>query len=947
MEQRRSSQSFKRKELVAKLNATGVRAFKAAADTAKLRGNPYVELVHFIQQLVLSERSDVQMIIADAGLDVSRLTADMTRAIDKLPYGATSVEEFSDHIFHAIQEGWNLATLEFGVEEVRSAHILLACLKTPVLEGLVSKISAEFDKIDADGVISRFADVTEGSLEAGSPAVAAVAETPMKRGPGGDSALAKYATDLTQRARDGKIDPVVGRDPEIRQIVDILMRRRQNNPILTGEAGVGKTAVVEGFALRIAQGDVPPTLQNVSVRMLDVGLMQAGASVKGEFEKRLKAVIDEVQASEVPIILFIDEAHTLIGAGGAAGTGDAANLLKPALARGELRTIAATTWAEYKQHIEKDPALTRRFQVVKIEEPSEAVAVLMLRGVAGVLEQHHKVQILDEAIEAAVALSHRYIPARQLPDKAVSLLDTACARVAISQHATPAEVEDILRRRQALEVERGIIGREAAIGIDVADRQARVDAGLAETETTLAAAQARWDREKALVSEILDLRGKLRGEGVPLDAAAAGEAGAETIAAEPPASETPEAKPLESKAADSKPVKSKGSKGKAAKGEVAKAEAAVAETIAEGSADSAADLARLRELMAELVAAQGETPLILPSVDRNAVAAVVQDWTGIPTGRMLSSQTEKALKLAVTLSERVVGQDHAMEMIARRVQTSRAGLGAPEKPVGVFLLCGPSGVGKTETALALAETLYGGEQNLISINMSEFQEAHTVSTLKGAPPGYVGYGKGGILTEAVRRKPYSVILLDEVEKAHPDVHEIFFQVFDKGMMDDSEGRRIDFKNTLILLTSNVGSDVIMDRTRNGTVRTGIDDLDTALRAPLLKVFPAAFLGRVVTIPYYPLSDAMIEAITRHQFAKIARRLRATNDAELVIGDGVMDLVKARCTEIESGGRMIDAILTNTLLPELSRGVLNRSLEGAKMTKVTVGASAEGFTYSFE
>ncbi|TGT67763.1 ATP-dependent Clp protease ATP-binding subunit [bacterium M00.F.Ca.ET.159.01.1.1] len=940
MEQRRSSQSFKRKELVAKLNATGVRAFKAAADTAKLRGNPYVELVHFIQQLVLSERSDVQMIVADAGIDASRLTADMTRAIDKLPYGATSIEEFSDHIFHAIQEGWNLATLEFRAEEVRSAHILLACLKTPVLEGLVSKISAEFDKIDADGVISRFADVTEGSLEAGSPPAEPATETPMKRGPGGDSALAKYATDLTQRARDGKIDPVVGRDPEIRQIVDILMRRRQNNPILTGEAGVGKTAVVEGFALRIAQGDVPPTLQNVSVRMLDVGLMQAGASVKGEFEKRLKAVIDEVQASEVPIILFIDEAHTLMGAGGAAGTGDAANLLKPALARGELRTIAATTWAEYKQHIEKDPALTRRFQVVKIEEPSEAVAVLMLRGVAGVLEQHHKVQILDEAIEAAVSLSHRYIPARQLPDKAVSLLDTACARVAVSQHATPAEVEDILRRRQALEVEKGIIGREAAIGIEVAERRARVDAGLAETETALAAAQARWDREKALVSEILDLRAKLRGEGVPLDEAAAEEAAAETQSAP----KAPEQKPAEDKVAEAKAAEAKKTKTSKAKG----SKAAKAEAVSAQPADqAAADLARLRELMAELAAAQGETPLILPSVDRNAVAAVVQDWTGIPTGRMLSSQTEKALKLAATLSERVVGQDHAMEMIARRVQTSRAGLGAPEKPVGVFLLCGPSGVGKTETALALAETLYGGEQNLISINMSEFQEAHTVSTLKGAPPGYVGYGKGGILTEAVRRKPYSVILLDEVEKAHPDVHEIFFQVFDKGMMDDSEGRRIDFKNTLILLTSNVGSDVIMDRTKNGAVRTGIDDLDTALRAPLLKVFPAAFLGRVVTIPYYPLSDTMIEAITRHQFGKIARRLRVTNDAELVIGDGVMDLVKARCTEIESGGRMIDAILTNTVLPELSRGVLNRSLEGKKMTKVIVGASTEGFTYSFE
>ncbi|AZO63644.1 MULTISPECIES: type VI secretion system ATPase TssH [unclassified Mesorhizobium] len=916
MEQRRSSQSVKRKELVDKLNLTGKRAFASAAAAAKLRGNPYVELVHFIEQLVLSDRCDVQLIIADVGVDMGRLASDMTRAVDKLPYGATSIEEFSDHIFHAIQEAWSLATLEFRVKEVRSAHVLLACLKTPVLEGLLSKISGEFDRIDADAVIARFAEVTGGSLEAGSPAAAPAAETP-RRAPGGDSPLAKYATDLTQRARDGKIDPVVGRDPEIRQIVDILMRRRQNNPILTGEAGVGKTAVVEGFALRIAEGDVPPTLQGVSVRMLDVGLMQAGASVKGEFEKRLKAVIDEVQSSETPVILFIDEAHTLIGAGGAAGTGDAANLLKPALARGELRTIAATTWAEYKQHIEKDPALTRRFQVVKIDEPSEAVAVLMLRGVAGVLEQHHKVQILDEAIEAAVGLSHRYIPARQLPDKAVSLLDTACARVAISQHATPAEVEDILRRRQALEVERAIIGREAAIGIDVADRQARVETGLAEAELTLAAAQERWDREKALVGEILELRARLRGEGVPLDAVESPEAVAETAGADVPETKAPETDADATATADPSPP------------------------------DPAADLARLRELMAELAEAQGETPLILPSVDRNAVAAVVQDWTGIPTGRMLSSQTEKALRLAATLSERVVGQDHAMEMIARRVQTSRAGLGAPEKPVGVFLLCGPSGVGKTETALALAETLYGGEQNLISINMSEFQEAHTVSTLKGAPPGYVGYGKGGILTEAVRRKPYSVILLDEVEKAHPDVHEIFFQVFDKGMMDDSEGRRIDFKNTLILLTSNVGSEVIMDRTRNGTVRSGLQDLDTALRSPLLKVFPAAFLGRVVTIPYYPLSDTMIESITHHQFAKIARRLRATNDAELIIGDGVMDLVKARCTEIESGGRMIDAILTNTLLPELSRGVLNRSLEGEKMTKVTVGASEGGFTYSFE
>ncbi|UWU18881.1 type VI secretion system ATPase TssH (plasmid) [Rhizobium sullae] len=903
-------QSFKRKELVGKLNPVCLRAFKAAADAAKLRGNPYVELVHWIEQLALVDRADFQLILNDAGVDLGRLAADMARAIDKLPYGATSIEEFSDHIFHAIQEAWSLASLQFGSEEVRGVHVLLACRKVAVLDGLLLKISAEFDRIEADSVIPRLDDVLAGSLENAGKAEAPEPSR-KKRPAGGDSALAKYATDLTRRARDGQVDPVLGRDPEIRQIVDILMRRRQNNPILTGEAGVGKTAVVEGFALRLAEGDVPPPLKGVALHLLDIGLMQAGASVKGEFEKRLKTVIEEVQASETPIILFIDEAHTLIGAGGAAGTGDAANLLKPALARGELRTIAATTWAEYKQHIEKDPALTRRFQVVKVEEPDEEAAILMLRGVAGVLEKHHQVQILDEAIETAVSLSHRYIPARQLPDKAVSLLDTACARVAVSQHATPAEVEDLLRRKQSLEVEQGIIGREAAIGIEVAERPSKVEASLAETESALLAAKARWEKEQSMVSKILDLRARLRGKGVKLDAVLAeGEADAELPAA----------------ADVDLPEQERGDSVLPNQG---------------------ADLARLKVLMAELAGVQGETPLILLSVDRNAVASVVQDWTGIPVGRMLTSQTEKALQLAKVLGERVVGQEFAMESIARRVQTSRAGLGSPEKPVGVFLLCGPSGVGKTETALALAEALYGGEQNLISINMSEFQEAHTVSTLKGAPPGYVGYGKGGVLTEAVRRRPYSVILLDEVEKAHPDVHEIFFQVFDKGMMDDSEGRRIDFRNTLILLTSNVGSDVIMKRTDGGRTRPPLEELESALRPPLLKVFPPAFLGRVIVVPYYPLSDSMIDAITQHHFAEIARRLRASHDAELVIGNGVLELIKARCTEVESGGRMIDAILTNTLLPTLSQGVLNWALEGKRLTKATVGASAEGFTYAFE
>ena len=904
MAQRGSNETMKRKELVGKLNPLCFKALSAASQAAKGRGNPYIELVHFIEALYDSPRSDFQILCTAAGIDPGKMQADLIRAVDALPHGASSVTDFSDHVFHAIREGWTYGSLEFGEDQVRSAYLLLGALKIPVLEGLLFKISLEFDKIDVASISTQLGDLLMDSVEAAAPQAG---DAPMARQkPGGQSALAQYATNLTERARDGKIDPVIGRDPEIRQIIDILMRRRQNNPILTGEAGVGKTAVVEGFALRLARGDVPPQLKAVDLHMLDIGLMQAGASVKGEFEKRLKAVIDEVQSSERPIILFIDEAHTLIGAGGSAGTGDAANLLKPALARGELRTVAATTWSEYKEHIEKDPALTRRFQVVKVEEPSEKAAVQMLRGIAGVLEKHHKVEILDEAIEAAVALSHRYIPSRQLPDKAISLLDTSCARVAVSQHATPAEVEDTMRRQSALEVEQGIIEREEAIGIDVGDRKVDVEAGLVKVAAELTEATARWEAEKALVEEILDLRAKLRGAGAALDeTGAVGDAPAETPDEEPsePTTPTPEQR--------------------------------------------AELLTTLRAKMATLAEMQGERPLILPSVDRNAVGSVVQDWTGIPMGRMLASQTERALELAGILAERVVGQDHAMGQIANRIQTSYAGLGAPEKPIGVFMLCGPSGVGKTETALALAETLYGGEQNLISINMSEFQEAHTVSTLKGAPPGYVGYGKGGILTEAVRRHPYSVILLDEVEKAHPDVHEIFFQVFDKGMMDDSEGRRIDFKNTLILLTSNVGSEEIMRMTGDGKHGADLEALGVALRPPLLKVFPAALLGRVVTIPYYPLSDAMIEAIASHKLRGIARRLEAGHGAELVIGDGVMATIKARCTEIESGGRMVDAILTNTLLPELSRQVLNRKLEGAVLTRVTVTGTDAGFAYAFE
>ena len=898
----RGGETVKRRELVGVLNPTCLKAFSEAARAAKARGNPYVELAHLAEALSLSPRSDWEILLAASGADMGKLRQDTERALDALPRGATAVEEFSDHIFRAIQEAWSVASLG-GATQVRSSGLLLQSLRVPVLEALLLKVSAEYGRVDPSTLEPALPDLLGPSAEGAAPEAAP--EAP-KAGAGAQGALGKYATNLTQRARDGKMDPVIGRDPEIRQVVDILLRRRQNNPILTGEAGVGKTAVVEGFALRLARGDVPPQLRGTELHMLDIGLMQAGASMKGEFEKRLKSVMDEVQASPTPLILFIDEAHTLIGAGGAAGTGDAANLLKPALARGELRTVAATTWSEYKEHIEKDPALTRRFQVVKVEEPSEDTAIRMLRGTAAVLEAHHKVEVLDEAIEAAVRLSHRYIPARQLPDKAISLLDTACARVAVSQHATPPEVEDAERRLASLRVEEGIVEREGRIGIEVTDRAAKVAEALAGAEAALADATRRWEAEQALVGEVLDLRARLRRAGEPIEAAPDAPPGATDTEDQGSAEQAPLA-PEERQAA----------------------------------------LAALRAKAARLAEAQGERPLILPAVDRAAVGAVVQDWTGIPLGRMLASQTERALNLAAILAERVVGQDHAMRAIANRVQTAAAGLGAPEKPQGVFMLCGPSGVGKTETALALAETLYGGEGNLISINMSEFQEAHTVSTLKGAPPGYVGYGKGGVLTEAVRRRPYSVVLLDEVEKAHPDVHEIFFQVFDKGMMDDSEGRRIDFKNTLIILTSNAGTDEIMAATDGGRAEADPEDLSRRLRAPLLEVFPPALLGRLVVVPYLPLSAAMIDSIAGQKLSGIARRLKAAYGADLLMGDGAMDLIRSRATEIESGGRMIDAILTNTLLPELSRQVLGRRLAGEALHKVTVTGGPDGFAYAFE
>jgi type VI secretion system protein VasG len=899
-----------------KLDALAYQAVEGATVFCKLRGNPYVELEHWIAQIVQQPDTDWHRILKHYAVDSSVLAKDLTAALDRLPRGATSISDIADNVTNAVERGWVYGSLMYGDGVVRSGYVLLGMLKTSFLRNALFAISRQFERVKPDDLSDNLPKIVAGSPEdgqrasdgsgvgGGAPGEASSAIAPAAMGK--QEALKKFTTDLTEQARKGTMDPIVGRDDEIRQLVDILMRRRQNNPILVGEAGVGKTAVVEGFAQRIARGDVPPSLKDVRLLTLDVGLLQAGASMKGEFEQRLRSVIEEVQSSPKPIILFIDEAHTLVGAGGAAGTGDAANLLKPALARGTLRTVAATTFAEYKKHIEKDPALTRRFQTVQVDEPDEAKAILMMRGVASTMEKHHQVQILDEALEAAVRLSHRYIPARQLPDKSVSLLDTACARVAVSLHATPAEVDDCRKRIESLETELGIIGREKAIGIDVARREDDATGFLAAERTRLAGLEARWNEERALVDELLGLRAKLR--------------------------------------AGIAPVEGTGSK---LETDAAALAAAEGMTESDRSAERKGWLTQLTAVQDRLAALQGETPLILPTVDYQAVASVVGDWTGIPVGRMARNEIETILKVADTLSQRVIGQDHAMQMIAKRIQTSRAGLDNPSKPIGVFMLAGTSGVGKTETALALAEALYGGEQNLITINMSEFQEAHTVSTLKGAPPGYVGYGEGGVLTEAVRRKPYSVVLLDEVEKAHSDVHEMFFQVFDKGYMEDGEGRSIDFKNTLILLTTNAGTELIANLCKDPDLMPDPEGMAKALREPLLKVFPPALLGRLVTIPYYPLSDEMLAKIVRLQLGRIKKRVEARYKIPFEVDDDVVKLVVSRCTESESGGRMIDAILTNTMLPDISREFLTRMMEGRSIDRVRVVARDQQFEYSFD
>ncbi|HWE99979.1 MAG TPA: type VI secretion system ATPase TssH [Caulobacteraceae bacterium] len=879
-----------RTALFGRLNPTALKAIETATGFCKMRGNPYVELVHWIHILQQDPRNDVAAIRSAFGLDDTRLARDLVAALDGLPRGATSISDFSPQIEEAIEKGWIYASLMFSAGRVRSGHLIYGMLKTPTLRNALFSISLEFRKIQVEKLGDEFEKICASSSEiavAGSDAggLGVGQGDTAASGGGGDQALAQFSIDLTEKARKGEIDRIVGRDAEIRQVIDILLRRRQNNPILIGEAGVGKTAVVEGFARRIVDGDVPPVLKDVTLRALDIGLLQAGASVKGEFEKRLRAVIDEVEASPKPIILFIDEAHTLIGAGGSAGTGDAANLLKPALARGRLRTLAATTYAEYRQYFEKDPALTRRFQTVTVGEPETDKAIAMIRSVAPMMEAHHHVVVLDEAMEAAVKLSQRYIPARQLPDKAVSLLDTASARVAVSQHATPAQVEDRNRRVELLEVELEIARREAHGLYSQGAGIAKLEEQIAEARAAADEMIAKWDAEKLALEAVVAAR-------------------------------------------------------------LALTEARTAAQEAGEPLDEATHRDALSSAVEAMRAVQGDQPMVFGVVDSDAVAAVVGDWTGIPIGRMVKDEIAAILKIETELKTRVIGQDSAMDEIAKRVKTSRAKLDNPNKPVGVFMLCGPSGVGKTETAHVLAEMLYSGDESMIVINMSEFQEAHTVSTLKGAPAGYVGYGQGGVLTEAVRRRPYSVVLLDEMEKAHPDVHEMFFQVFDKGYMDDAEGRFIDFKNTLILITSNVGTDIITTLSEDPETAPDPEALAQALRPELLKVFPPAFLGRLTVLPYYPLSPAMLAGIVRLHLGRIRKRIAENHGIGLTFGEQVVDLIVSRCNEVASGGRVIDAILTNTMLPELSIALLERQMAGETVTTIDVAVKDASFDYAF-
>lgn len=869
--------------LTDKLNDLCRNALEAALGLCVARTHHAVDIEHYLLKLCEAQDSDLLRVLHQYDIDVGRVVRDLDRALSRQPSGNTRSPTLSRRIPLLMRESWLVASVEFDAPRVRSGHMLLALLREDELGQITRDVAPELAKIPVDELSAKLSALTKGDAEdeRGSGAASTAAAGPLTPpGRAGTAKLEQFTIDLTERARKGDIDPVLERYSEVQQVIDILTRRRQNNPIIVGEAGVGKTAIVEGLALRIVAGDVPPPLREVTVRILDLGLLQAGAGVRGEFEARLKAVIDEVKASLKPIIVFIDEAHTLIGAGGAAGQGDAANLLKPALARGELRTIAATTWNEYKKYFEKDAALARRFQLVKVAEPAVEQAIIMLRGLVESFEKHHKVRVLDEAVESAVRLSHRYVSDRHLPDKSVSVLATACARVALSQGATPPLIDFSRSRIAALDAEAAALTRESLVGSDFSERLARLAKLRATEAATLQQLEDRWARERALVEQIGGAMAQLAGE-----------------------------LPAEQRA----PLRE-----------------------------------QITALRRDLAAVQGKEPLVSAFVDSQTIATVVSGWTGIPLGRMVKDDIEAVMRLPDVLRQRVVGQDHALEAVCQRIRTSRAGLEDSRRPKGVFLLIGPSGVGKTETALALAEALYGGERNMIILNMSEYQEQYRVSGLTGSPHGYVGSEEGGILTEAVRRKPYSILLLDEVEKAHPDVMEIFYQVFDRGMLSDATGIEVDFRNTFILMTSNVCSEAIHKLTADPETTPEPQKLAEALRPELRKFFQDAFLGRCVVVPYYPIRDEVMKLIIRMQLGRIRDRLKESHRAQLTYDESLVEAIASRCTEVQTGARNVDHILTRTVLPELSRELLARMASGQKVGAVHIAVGEKGnFAYRID
>lgn len=904
--------AISREGLVAKLNATCRAGLEDAARLCVARTHYEIDIEHYLLKLTEMADADVTAIYRHFEIDASRVSRDLTRALDRMRSGNSRNPAISPRIMKLLSEAWSLGSVEYSASQVRSAFILLALLTNDTLSSFATNSCPELRRISVEALKADLLSICENTVEDLAGFIKQQREeggegperAPVAGPPAGKTSLDQFTVDLTEAAKAGKIDPILGRDFEVRQIIDILTRRKQNNPILTGEAGVGKTAVVEGFARRIASGDVPPSLQGVQVRTLDLGLLQAGAGIRGEFENRLKNVIAEVKASATPIILFIDEAHTMIGAGGQAGQNDAANLLKPALARGELRTIAATTWSEYKKYFEKDAALARRFQVVKVEEPTEEQCDAMLRGVKATLEKHHRIVVLDEAVKTAVRLSQRYISGRQLPDKAVSVLDTACARVALGQNATPGLLEDAQRQIELIDIELGILERESATGTDHTERLAKLLAEKEGAQSRASELQTRLAQERAVIQKMIELRGKIEetvvSKAEPVAANAMTGTGPVLVAPRPT-------------------------------------------SVSTGDVESMR--VELSNLATELATLQGEDPLVRPYVDGGTIAEVIAGWTGIPVGKMLKDEIQTVLGLKDLLAQRVIGQDHALQAIAQRIQTARAGLDNPRRPIGVFLLVGPSGVGKTETALALADTLYGGERNLVTINMSEYQEAHSISGLKGSPPGYVGYGEGGVLTEAVRRKPYCVVLLDEMEKAHTDVMELFYQVFDKGFMEDAEGREVDFKNTVILMTSNTASDLIMKLCADPDTRPEPDALAATLGTELRKVFKPALLGRLIVVPYYPINDSSLRQIIRLKLGQIGQRLQESHRVPLTYTDELVAEVVARCTEVESGARNVDHVLTGTLLPEVSTEMLSRMMTGNALSRVHVTAEqGKGFRY---